>query len=308
VVRRAHALPRELAQPSASGALRLLPGRLEDGTALAAAFAGAQTVVHLATGNGETWEEVERAMVRGSVAAAEAALASGVERFIYVSSIAALYAGADCGSKVIADTAPTDPLPEGRDLYSQGKIAAEEALLDLHRERGLPLVIVRPGVVLGPGGTVEHGGLGFWARDNHCIGWGRGDHPLPVVTADDVADALVRTVLHPGTNLDGRALNLCSRAPLSAREIVEELARSTGRSLHFHPRPLWLSQSLEIGKWLVKKAGRRPGVRFPSYRDLKSRALVPPFSAETARKVLGWRPVEEREAFLDQAVRVHRGE
>jgi len=48
-------------------------------------------------------------------------------------------------------------------------------------------------------------------------------------------------------------------------------------------------------------------VRFPSYRDLKSRALPLPFGAETARQVLGWQPVEEREAFLDRAVRVHGG-
>jgi predicted dehydrogenase/nucleoside-diphosphate-sugar epimerase len=305
VVRRTHALPNELSQPAGRGELRLLPGRLEDGAALAAAFAGAKTVIHLATGNGETWEEVERAMIRGSVAAAEAALAAGVQRFVYVSSIAALYAGADCGKSVIDDGMETDPRPEGRDLYSQGKIAAEKALFALHRERGLPLVVVRPGVVLGPGGPLEHGGLGYWARDNHCIGWGKGDNPLPVVTADDVADALARAVTYEGNGLDGKALNLCTRAPLSARQLVSELARSTGRSLHFHPRPLWLSQTLEIGKWLVKVAGRRPGVRFPSYRDLKSRALTPPFSSETAREVLGWQPVEEREAFLDNAVRAY---
>jgi predicted dehydrogenase/nucleoside-diphosphate-sugar epimerase len=310
VVRRLHALPRELAEPAAEveKPLRLLTGRLEDGAALAAAFAGAKTVVHLATGNGETWEEVERAMVRGSVAVAEAALASGVERFLYVSSIAALYAGADGGAAVIDDTLGTDPEPAGRDLYSQGKIAAEAALLALHRERGLPLVIVRPGVVLGIGGPLEHSGLGYWARDNHCIGWGRGDNPLPVVSADDVASALALAVTYEGHELDGRALNLCTRAPLSARRIVAELARSTGRSLYFHPRPLWLSQTLEIGKWLVKVAGRRPGVRFPSYRDLKSRALPLPFRSETARQVLGWQPVEEPEAFLDLAVRGGRRE
>jgi hypothetical protein len=39
------------------------------------------------------------------------------------------------------------------------------------------------------------------------------------------------------------------------------------------------------------------------------RALAP-FAdpSRTARDLLGWKPVEEREAFLDQAVRVHGGE
>jgi hypothetical protein len=87
--------------------------------------------------------------------------------------------------------------------------------------------------------------------------------------------------------------------------MVEELRRATGRALRFHPRPLWLSQAMEIGKWLVKKAGRRPGATFPSYRDLKSRALVPRFTSRTAREVLGWRPVEDRETVLEQTVRIY---
>ena len=89
------------------------------------------------------------------------------------------------------------------------------------------------------------------------------------------------------------------------REIVQEMRWATGRDLHFHPRPLWLSQTMEIGKWLVKKAGRRPGVTFPSYRDLKTRSLAVPFNSRLARETLGWRPVEDREEFLDRTVRIY---
>ncbi|HVS10544.1 MAG TPA: hypothetical protein VMS76_11785, partial [Planctomycetota bacterium] len=78
--------------------------------------------------------------------------------------------------------------------------------------------------------------------------------------------------------------------------------RASGRALHFHPRPLWLSQALEIGKWLVKLAGRRPGP-FPSWRDIKSRRLRARVDSRTARERLGWRPVEDRERFLELAVR-----
>ena len=95
VVRRTHGLPPEISAAAEDGRLRLLPGSLEDREALAAAIAGAAVVVQLATGGGETWEEVDRSMIGGSVAAAEAALAVGVSRFVYVSSIAALYCGAN---------------------------------------------------------------------------------------------------------------------------------------------------------------------------------------------------------------------
>lgn len=305
VVRRAHSLPAVLTEAARDGRLRLVPGRLEDGEALATALKGAKTVLHLATGGGDSWEKIERSMIQGSVDVAEAALAAGVERFVYVSSIAALYAGPDRGTSVIDDELQTDPQPEGREIYSRGKMEAERRLLDLHRRRGLPLVIVRPGVVLGEGTPLQHSGLGLWVRDNHCVGWGMGDHPLPVVDVDDVAEALVLLAQYPGHDLDGQALNLCSRAPLSAREIVQEMRWATGRDLHFHPRPLWLSQTMEIGKWMVKKAGRRPGVTFPSYRDLKTRSLAVPFSSRLARETLGWKPVEDREEFLDRTVRIH---
>lgn len=305
VVRRTHGLPPALLDAVDAGGLRLVKGSLEDRSALAGTLRGASQVIHLATGSGDTWEKVERAMVQGSAAVAEAALEAGVERFAYVSSIAALYAGADCGTDVLEDSLETDPQPDGRDVYSRGKMAAEKVLLDLHRQRGLPLVIVRPGVVLGEGTPMQHPGFGLWVRDNHCVGWGLGDNPLPVVLADDVAEALVLLAGYQGHGLDGRALNLCTRTPVSAQEIVEELRRATGRALHFHPRPLWLSQSMEIGKWLVKVAGRKPGVAFPSYRDLKSRSLAPRFSSRTAREVLGWKPVEDRETLLERAVRIY---
>src|SRR5436305_7623320 len=228
VVRRAHSLPAVLTAAAQDGRLRLLPGRLEDGEALATALKGAKTVLHLATGGGDSWEKIERSMIQGSVDVAEAALAAGVERFVYVSSIAALYAGPDRGTSVIDDSLETDPRPEGREIYSRGKMEAERRLLELHRRRGLPLVIVRPGVVLGEGTPLQHSGLGLWVRDKHCVGWGMGDHPLPVVDVDDVAEALVLLALHPGHGLDGQALNLASRAPLSAREIVREMRWATG--------------------------------------------------------------------------------
>src|SRR5947199_2686157 len=53
VVRRPHSLPPVLAEASRDGRLRLLPGRLEDPAALAAACQGAKIVLHLATGGGD---------------------------------------------------------------------------------------------------------------------------------------------------------------------------------------------------------------------------------------------------------------
>ncbi len=297
-VRRRHTLPPEIAQGAKSGDVRLLNARLEDPDSLRAAIRGAKVVLHLATGGGDTWQAVERAMIGGTVAVAEACLDEGVERLVYVSSTAALYMGPDCGEETLSDAGGPDPRPEKRPLYARGKIRAEEELMRLHRERGLRVTIVRPSVVLGPGTPMQHSGLGLWVRDNHCVGWGQGDRPLPLVLADDVADALVRLAAHEGSDLDGKAMNLSSRSMVSAQETVEYFRSATGRALNFHPRSMWLSQTMEIGKWIVKKVGGRRDAEFPSYRDLKSRSLYPGLACETARNVLGWKPCDDPEELL----------
>ncbi|MBI5363338.1 MAG: NAD-dependent epimerase/dehydratase family protein [Planctomycetes bacterium] len=306
VARRAHSLPSDIVAAAQDGRVRFLRGSLEDPKALHASLAGAHGVIQLATGGGDTWEKVERSMVQGSVDVARAAIAHGVKRFVYVSSVAALYTGGSVPGGVIDDSTATDPKPELRPIYSRGKIAAEKALLELHEKEGLPLVIARPGIVLGAGTAMQHSGYGLWTRDNHCIGWGKGDAPIPGVWVDDVADALARIVTYPKDDLHGEALNLCAQPPITPAEYVNELGRVTGRALYFHPRSLWVSQAMEIGKWLVKKAGRRSGLEFPSWRDLDSRGLTPRFTARLAREKLAWKPVEEREAFLDRCVRVYR--
>jgi nucleoside-diphosphate-sugar epimerase len=239
-------------------------------------------------------------MVRGSVDVARACVDAKVERFVFVSSIAALYLGADERPQPVEDSLETDAQPDQRSLYARGKIATER---ELAKVAGLPLVIARPGVVVGRGTAMQHSGLGLWVRDNHCVGWGRGDVALPLVWVDDVADALVRIALHAGRELDGKALNLCANPGLTAVQVVDEMRKASGRALHFHPRSLGQSQAMEIGKWLVKRAGGRRDAPFPPWRDLKSRSLAAPRSCRTARELLGWKPVEDRERFLDLAIR-----
>lgn len=304
LVRRTHSLPPIIEEGAKEGRIRLLRGSLEDARELEALFEGAQTVVHLAPGGGDTWEDTERLMVRGTVGIAEACMAKGVERLIYISSVASLYTG-DEHAAPLQDSPAVDPKPEARSVYARGKAVTELALQELHRTKGLPVVVMRPGIVVGEGTPMQHSGYGLWARDNHCVGWGEGRHALPLVWVDDVADAIVSASLYAGDDLHGQALNLCAKPPLNSKELVAELRASTGRDLHFHPRSLPLSQFMEIGKWAVKFVGRRPGLEFPSYRDLRARALFTVFESNLAREKLGWKPVEERESLLDVALRVY---
>lgn len=287
VVRKPGLLPPECRD----GSVRVFAGDAADPAVLAAAFAGARAVLHLATAAGDDPDRVEPVMAAAVKAAGEAAIAAAVARFVYASSTAALWLGAP--GEVDGSIGP-DPVPQARSAYARGKIAAERELAAL-AARGLPCVIVRPAIVVGHDGIHEHSGVGLWVRDNHCVGWGMGRNPLPFVLADDCAAALVAALSADAAV--GRSYNLAGDVRLSAREYVEAMATRTHRDYRFHPTPLWWMWLQEYGKYVVKALARRPR-QWPAYRDFASRSFATGLDCSDAKRDLGFAPETDRARFL----------
>ncbi len=222
---------------------------------------------------------------------------------MHVGSIASLYLGPQ--DKPVTGATPPDSHPEQRADYARAKVLSDQLLLRMHEGEGLPVVILRPGLVVGEGTSPFHSGLGFYNTEQHCIGWNAGRNPLPFVLVDDVAEAIVLASTAPG--IEGRCYNLVGDVRLSAREYVAALAQALHRPLRFHPqspRFLWLEDS---GKWLVKRAsGRR--VAAPSQRDFLSRGLMARFDCSDATGDLGWCPMADRAIFLRDAIQIHAPE
>lgn len=270
---------------------------MSDEAGLRAAVDGTSAVFHLATGGGERWSDFERDIVQGTRNLALAAQRCGVQRFIYTSSIAALYLGRR--EKIDERTGP-DPVSQQRSFYSRSKAAAEAVLNRLHTEDGFPVVIFRPGLVVGAGGVLTHGGLGNWPSDTCCVGWGTGRFVLPFVLVKDVVTALVAAIDAPG--IDGSTFNLVGDVRISASEFVQILAARSYRPFRFYPQSLLKLQSIEVLKWVAKIAARKVENPFPSYRDLTSRSLRAEFDCSAAKRMLGWTPVADRELFLREAI------
>jgi predicted dehydrogenase/nucleoside-diphosphate-sugar epimerase len=261
----------------------------------------ARKVVNLAHGGGSSsWAEIESALVGGACTVAECCLSAGVDRLVHVSTIAALYLG---GDDPITDATPVDPLSIQRGDYARAKADAERALMALHRERGLPVCILRPGVVVGAGGIAVHSGVGFYNSERHILGWNDGDNPLPLVLATDVADAIARAL--EAESIVGRCYNIVGDVRLTAREYVEALAQALGRKLRYYPQSVEKLFVIECAKWGVKLASRRPGLTLPSLRDLRSRGLRAPFDCTDAKRDLGWQPVADRDRFIAEGIAVH---
>ncbi len=104
---------------------------------IAEAITDATAVVHCA------YTDNHDIIVQGTKNMLEAALASGVERFVYLST-AEVY-----GSDVHGTINETTPYQYTDSVYGDAKIDAEKLCWEYH-ERGLPVTILRPSIVYGP--------------------------------------------------------------------------------------------------------------------------------------------------------------
>lgn len=272
-------------------------GDIRDGEAVARAIGAAPVVVNLAHGGGgETFEEVRAAMVDGAQNVARACLAHGVRRLVHVGSIASLYLGPDAG--VVTGATPSDPRAAERSDYTRAKALCDDLMLAMHAREGLPVVILRPGLVVGEGTSPFHAGLGLFNNEQHCIGWNAGRNPLPFVLVGDVAQAILLAVGAEG--IEGRCYNLVGDVRPSARDYLADLASAVGRPLRFHPQSATRLWATDLGKWLIKRAGGR-AVPLPSMREFASRGLMAPIDCTDAKRDLGWAPVADPAEFARQA-------
>ncbi len=275
-------------------------GSIADPAAVSTAIATCKTVINLAHGGGgANYEAVRRAMLGGAETVADACTEAGVTRLIHVGSIASLYLGPQ--EAPITGATPPDPQPDERADYARAKAACDLMLLARHRT-GLPVVILRPGVVVGEGTSPFHSGVGLYNNEQHCIGWNDGRNPLPFVLVQDVAAAILLACTAP--NIEGRTYNLVGDVRPNAADYTATLGRALGRPLRYHKQSatwLWLE---DIGKWVIKRATGR-NVPLPSRRDFLSRGLSATFDCADAVRDLNWHPNADPAVFHAKAIAIH---
>jgi nucleoside-diphosphate-sugar epimerase len=285
--------------PGPDGAT-FIQGDKRDPEALARAIDGAGVVYDLSLGGGPTWDEWRRDFVDGTVAIAEACLARRVRRLIYTSSIAALHL-ASFGS--IDESVGPDPRPWARGWYPRGKILAEHALGELHDARGLPVVILRPGIVVGRGHPLAHPGIGTWRSPTCCEVIGPGTTPLPLVLIEDVVQALVLAREAPG--VDGRIFNLVGDVRPSASDYVELAAARSRRRFRLVPRSIGSVQAIRLALSIGKLILRRKDDDWQSFHELVGAPQRTWLDCASAKQLLGWRPISDRDEFLRRAIDCH---
>ncbi len=186
--------------------IELVYGDVTDPCSVDEAMRGCRYVVH-AAGHFRFWgapELFEQVNFEGTKHVAQAALDHGVERLVYISSIAVV--GDPHLGELITETAECHP----QDAYQDSKLQAEGHLQELVAEHGLPAIILRPGAFYGPGSTY---GFNRLFIEEAMLGWrvkvDGGRRVTFPVFVPDVAQAIV-LVFTAGQV--GEVYNICGRS------------------------------------------------------------------------------------------------
>ncbi|MFT5453402.1 MAG: nucleoside-diphosphate-sugar epimerase, partial [Enterobacterales bacterium] len=244
------------------------------------------------------WEDFCNTDVEPTRKLAELSIEKGVKRFFYVSSIAIYDAGIK--SQTITEKTSASKNITAVSPYARSKVENEKILIKLHNEKGLPLVIFRPGIVLGQNGPPYHWGIVACPFNSVCRIWGDGNNKLPIVMVEDISDAMVKAI--DIANIEGESYNLVSPPTLTANDYIDEFEKRAGISIKrviTSKIPYYLG---ELIKWSIKRIGKDPDAAFPSYAEIKSRSFASIFDSEKAEKQLGWQPTKNYDELVSKGI------
>lgn len=278
--------------------VHIVQGSHGDPAKVREALRGIETVYHLAKCDGRRWRDYVEGDIRPTRVLAEAVVEARVRRFVYTGTIDSY--SSDDPSHGINSSTPLDRRIASRNLYARSKAACEAMLRELHRSKGLPLVIMRPGIVIGPGTPITHLGVAHFASETHVRFWGDGSNKLPFVLVDDVADALARA--HDAPGIEGETFLLTSPPLLTAQDYVREVSRRAGVRIDARSRPAWRDWLPDLAKEAAKNLIRHPNRRRPSLHDWRCRSHRSPYDSSDTRERLGWTPVADRDEMIARGI------
>jgi nucleoside-diphosphate-sugar epimerase len=254
-------LVRDAAKASALAELgaEVVTGDLNNAATLPPAVKDIDAVIHIAaffrsfTDN----EGIIKTNHAGTAALADASIAAGVKRFIFTSTGNVYGSGYQHPAKEDDPVNINDPR-----AYSSSKIAAEQALISLHKSKGFDVRVLRLGFVYGDRDPHIEEIIPLLKRMKRHSG-----SRMHMVHHLDVAQAL--TLLLHTDGLNGEIFNVADDAPVT----LYELADSVGQAANaFDPAEGPLTDPFE-GILDISKLRNRTGFRplVPSYyvaRDL----------------------------------------
>jgi nucleoside-diphosphate-sugar epimerase len=302
LVVRALARNPERAKEIDAPAVEVVVGDVGDAAVTSGLAEGMDVVFHLASVMQGSPEEFERVDLAGGRRLIEEAKRAGVRRFVFTSTMGAYKLGGLRDGALVTEEMTDDPDAVGP--YARAKLLIERELLHATAAGELESVIVRPGLVFGPGAppTLEHLPHMGALRGERYIMFGDGEVPLQLTYVENTVDALWRSAVSPDAT--GGIFTIIDDDLPTQREYVARLATLTGRRYRIAAIPRPAAWSIGLGVETVARVLRR---KPPTTRHLLlGKTVKLGFDTSRARQVLGWTPAVSWEEGLERALEWER--
>jgi nucleoside-diphosphate-sugar epimerase len=170
--------------------------------------------------------------VEATLNLARQAAASGVKRFIFISSIKVNGEGTESGIPFSADDVPT-PI----DAYGISKLEAEQDLKVLAAGTDMEVVIIRPVLVYGPGVKANFLSLMRWLYRGVPLPFGAVHNKRSLVAIDNLVDFIVTCFDHPAAA--NQVFLVSDGEDVSTTQLLSKLAGALGKPAVLLPIPAW---------------------------------------------------------------------
>lgn len=167
--------------------------------------------------------------VQGTLNLAKKAAESGVKRFIYLSSIKV-----NGEETTINPFTPNDEF-KTNDPYGLSKYEAEQALLELSKNTGLEIVIIRPVLIYGPNVKANFKSMVNLASKKIPLPIGCLDNKRSMVSVYNLVDLIHVCMTHP--NAKNEVFLASDQDDISVKQLFEKLAYHQNNNLIILPVP-----------------------------------------------------------------------
>jgi 2-alkyl-3-oxoalkanoate reductase len=255
-------------------------GNLGDPAAVDRAVKGAEIVIHCGAAMKGGWLEHKGGTVVGTQNVIDACLRHGVAQLVHISSMSVVDWAGSVGGGAVSEAANLEPRPGERGDYTRAKLEAER-LVVAAAERGLPVVILRPGQIFGGGIALINGAVARSAGSRWLV-LGDGKLELPLVYIDDVVDAITAAVARRLTH--GEVIQIIDPEHLTQAEVLA--LAGGGKPIIRVPRPFVFALG-KLSEYPLSALGRQSPVAVYRLRSAMARLH---YESDRASQLLGWRP------------------
>lgn len=269
------------------GLITHVVGEVFAGTNWSSALVEQQVVIHtaarvhvMADTVGDPLAEFRRVNVQGTLNLARQAVAAGVKRFVFISSVKVNGESTLPGHPFTADDAPA-PL----DAYGVSKMEAEQGLREITLATGMEVVIIRPPLVYGPGVKANFAAMIHWLQRGVPLPLGAIHNQRSLVALDNLVDLIVTCLTHPAAA--NQTFLVSDGEDVSTTELLRRMGQALGRPARLIPVPV---------SWL-KLAAVMVGKQDVAQRLCGSLQV----DIEKTRRLLGWTPPQSLDEGLRKA-------